>query len=79
MHLTQKIQNNHEDKNMSYNFREKLRLVHMSMFEFDWEHPNFMPVTRDLSGDKTEWIRKWIECEASENPEAKSDTTPNRR
>ncbi|CAK8681482.1 unnamed protein product [Clavelina lepadiformis] len=59
--------------------REKLRLVNMSMFEFDWEHPNFMPVTRDLSGDKTELIRKWIECEASENPEAKSDTTPNRR
>ncbi|XP_076814934.1 uncharacterized protein LOC143461064 isoform X2 [Clavelina lepadiformis] len=45
--------------------REKLHLINMSMFEFDWEHPNFMPTTRDLSGDKTELIRRWIECEAS--------------
>jgi len=35
----------------------------MSMFEFPWDHPNFMPTTRDLSPDKTEIVRRWIECE----------------
>ena len=35
----------------------------MSMFGYDFDHPNFMPVTRDLSPDKTEVIRKWLTCE----------------
>nr|XP_018671579.1 uncharacterized protein LOC100177334 isoform X1 [Ciona intestinalis]XP_018671581.1 uncharacterized protein LOC100177334 isoform X1 [Ciona intestinalis]XP_026694728.1 uncharacterized protein LOC100177334 isoform X1 [Ciona intestinalis] len=43
--------------------RSKLRMINMSMFEYDWNHPNFMPTTRDLSPDKTEIVRRWLECE----------------
>ena len=35
----------------------------MSMFGYNFDHPNFMPVTRDLSPDKTEIVRKWLVCE----------------
>lgn len=40
-------------------------MLNMSMFAFPWEHPNFMPVTRDLSPDKTKMVKKWIICEVS--------------
>nr|XP_018673405.1 uncharacterized protein LOC100186290 isoform X1 [Ciona intestinalis] len=49
--------------------RRQLHRVNMSMFEYDWSHPNFMPTTRDLSPDKTEIVRRWLECEMNGTPE----------
>ncbi|XP_078483084.1 uncharacterized protein LOC144743357 [Ciona intestinalis] len=46
-----------------HDVRSQLHKINMSMFEFDWNHPNFMPTTRDLSPDKTEIVRRWLECE----------------
>nr|XP_026689508.1 uncharacterized protein LOC100184772 isoform X2 [Ciona intestinalis] len=56
--------------------RSKLRMINMSMFEYDWNHPNFMPTTRDLSPDKTEIVRRWLECEMNGTPE---DATSSKR
>nr|XP_026689571.1 uncharacterized protein LOC113474058 isoform X2 [Ciona intestinalis] len=51
-----------------HDVRSQLHKINMSMFEFDWNHPNFMPTTRDLSPDKTEIVRRWLECEITGGP-----------
>ncbi|XP_078482977.1 uncharacterized protein LOC100180317 [Ciona intestinalis] len=55
-----------------HDVRSQLNRINMSMFEFDWNHPNFMPTTRDLSPDKTEIVRRWLECEITGGPTDKN-------
>uniref|UniRef100_H2Z907 Iminophenyl-pyruvate dimer synthase domain-containing protein n=1 Tax=Ciona savignyi TaxID=51511 RepID=H2Z907_CIOSA len=56
--------------------KTKLHRINMSMFEYDWDHPHYMPVTRDLSPDKKEVIRRWLECEMNGKAEKKRPERP---